>query len=383
MERRRRRREERGAGIQMTLSSAAKQRILLIGGIAVALAAVILLFVFFSTLFSGGELLKKTEMAFDGEIFATSSSIYYMKGSTLYCTDLDGKELWSSKNNAETMNISGSDTFICVFNERTAIVTGPNQEARFTITPSDYIIKDVICGNDVVVLLTETKQDRPVQYLRAFDINGNDLQRTEISGSKLLQFGLNGDADSLYTLMLDSSGIEPVSRVTISNPAQNKMTGIIEVSDQLIYEVVFGKNNMYLMGTNNMMQYDSFNQKTSETLIYGLRCIDAVEKQNESIFAFIQEDILPKENIYNVHVVVGKDGASPSDTLIQLPKGVKHAALSEDRLICFSESSIYLYKFSGEYDKEIKLGFKASDVRKLTENLILISGDDGVYLYNI
>ncbi len=383
MEERRRRRREAHMKKQRGLSPDMKHKLTLFGGAALGVVMIVLLFTFFSNIFGGKEIMTKTELAFDGEIFATASSIYYMKGTTLYCTDLEGKELWSSKNNAEHMNIAGSDTFICVYNERTAIVTGPNQEARFTITPSDYNIKQVFCGNDVVVLLTETKEENPVQYLRAFDINGNDLQRTEIVGSELLQFGLHGEMDNLWTLMLDSSGIEPVSRITISNPAQNKMTGIIEVSDQLIYEVFFGEKNMYLMGTNNMMQYNSFNEKTSETLIYGLRCIDSVETATDNVFAFIQEEIENGENIYNIHLISGKDGKTPSDTLIQMPKGVKHAVLSDERLFCFSEDTLYLYKFTGEFEKETKLDIRITDVRKLTENMLLISADDGVYFYHI
>ncbi len=329
----------------------------------------------------------KVDFAFDGQIYATSNSIYYIKDNVLYCTDLSGKELWSQSYDISSLEIVGSDTFICVFNEKTAIVTGPNQEKRFTVTPRDYIIKGAYCGNDVIVFLTETREQEPATFLRAFDINGNDLQRFEIADCELLQYGLSGKIDNLWTLVLDCTGIEPISRITVSNPAQNKMTGIIEISDQLVYRLIMGDNNMYLMGTNNLVQYNNFNEKLSETLIYGLKCVDSVEiKQNNAttgVFLFVSNDIGPGDDIFNVHLMTSQNGKSPSSVLLQLPKGIRDVFLSKDRIICFGDSSIYLYKHNGEFDTEIRLESRVTDVRKLTDELILISEEDGVYLYKV
>ena len=46
-------------------------------------------------LFRKEDTFLKVDFAFDGQIYATSNSIYYIKDNVLYCTDLSGKELWS------------------------------------------------------------------------------------------------------------------------------------------------------------------------------------------------------------------------------------------------------------------------------------------------
>lgn len=378
---RRRRHKRRKVSPKYKISRKLKQSLAISGVVLAIIAIVSLVVLLFGNLFGKKSVLKETELAFDGEIFATSNSIYYMQGTTLCCSDLKGNVLWSSNNNSDRLEISGSDSFICAYNENVAIVTGPNQEARFTVTPTDYKIEKVVCGKDVIVLLTEAENGE--KYLRAFDVNGNDIQRTEIADGELLGFGINGEADNLWTLMLDPNGVEPVSRITISNPAQNKMTGIIEVSDQLIYDVYFGKNNAYLMGTNNMLRYDEYNEKKSETLIYGLKCIDIVEMEAESVFACIQTDLREGDDIYNVHVIDSKGDSNPSDTIIQLPSGVKNVMLLGDRLVCFTENSMYKYRFSGEFESVTELETSVTDVRKLNENLLLVSTVDGVYLYAI
>ena len=76
---RRRRHKKRKASPKYKLSGKLKQ-VLAISGVVLAIIAVVFLVVFlFGNVFGKKSVLKETELAFDGEIFATSNSIYYMQ----------------------------------------------------------------------------------------------------------------------------------------------------------------------------------------------------------------------------------------------------------------------------------------------------------------
>ena len=316
------------------------------------------------------------------QIEANSTGIYYFSEGMLVHTNFAGEEVWKRSAVIDATTFALSDSMICTFGGSSAVVIGANQEEYFTLTPSDFIIQDAICGANTIAFLTQSKKEDGGSALRIFDLEGTEIQRTDTTNMQLLKYGLSGASDNLWILVLDTTGVEPISRISISNPSQDKLTGIIEVSDQLISDVFYYNADMFVAGGSNLLRYNTFNEKQSETLTYGLRCVDSLFTEQNAFFAFIPNNVYPGSSTYTMRLITSPATQySAQDTLLQLPQGIFSFAIGKDRLYCFSTQSIYSYKLTGEFDRQIPVKQNIDNVTRLTNTLVMItSGTDAYFM---
>ena len=78
--------------------------------------------------------------------------------------------------------------------------------------------------------------------------------------------------------------------------------------------------------------------------------------------------------------VVIKSGV---DTLLQLPDGILHFALSRNYVYCYSADTVYVYKTSGEFVKTIPLDFTLTGVTPLTDSTVLLRTETALYVMNL
>ena len=121
--------------------------------------------------------------------------------------------------------------------------------------------------------------------------------------------------------------------------------------------------------------YNTFDQsKQSETLIYGTKLVDSHATSNDLFLAYA-----PVSSVDGSTYTIRLLSRSGLDTLIQLPSGISHFALSERYIYCFSKDSVYVYAHTGEFVKSIPVGFEITSFRKLCPGVVLLGGPDGLY----
>lgn len=305
---------------------------------------------------------------------ANSSTLYSLKGTTLYASDLQGENKWAYKFSSGQMQLCSSEKLVCLYSEQTAMLISAEKAPLFTLPPSDYTICDVQCGQNSIALLC-TLPEQSAQYLRIFDTSGKELDRIELAGSPVLKMGFYGEADNFWYLTLDSSGVEVVSTVTITVPSQQKLIGIYNIYGQLISDVTFFGSDLYLSDTTSLSVYNTFDQaKQSETFIYGTKLADSFATKDDLILAYVPVSSVDG-NTYTVRLLSRKG----LDTLIQLPSGISNFALSGKYIYCFSKDTVYLYAHTGEFVKSIPIEFELTSFRKLCPGAVLLGSPEGLY----
>ncbi|MBR6815893.1 MAG: hypothetical protein IKM60_00110 [Clostridia bacterium] len=370
----RKRRSVRRAGPTVT----ADPKLLWIGG-AVLLAVLILLYmILFTGIFRKDNEMTKLDITETAEIStADGSTIYYLEGSTLHAINTSGKTLWTSKYSSGKMHLQAGEQIICLYNDTTATVLDNNKNPLFNIPGSDFTIEQVTCGRNTVAIQCSLPENKAT-YLRIFDNAGVELDRIEIATASLLDFGFFGESDNLWYLTLDTSGAEPICRIMTSMPAQQKLTGLYEVYGQLVSNVKFLGSNVYVNTTSSFIAYDTFGEIFFEKMIYGSRPADDLISGEDLIMAYI-----PSTDTSGNSSTLRLLSTGGLDTLVLLPSGIEHVALSEKNVYCFAKDVIYLYDYSGNFVKNIELDFEITDFAKLHDGLVLLHTEDAAHLFTL
>lgn len=353
-------------------------KILIIGGIVLFVLLVFLFLIFFTNVFKAEDPFLPLDLSQNAQISASGKQdIYYLKGTSLYHINKSGDVVWISKFSSDQLHLKVGENIICLYNEQTATLLDTDKNPLFTIPSSDFVISEVVCGNSSVALLCSIKDDSS-QYIRIFDMAGTEIDRAEIANTSVLKFGFYGNSDNLWYLTLDTTGVEPISRVTTITPIQQKITGLYEVYGQLVSDVSFFGSDIYISDTNSLTAYDTFGEELSEWLIYGSKLVDSYATKDDLFLAYVPAASIDG-SIYTIRIL-SRQG---KDLLIQLPSGIENFALSEKYVYCFSESTIYLYDYSGTFVKSIAMDFAVTYFRKLSDNLILLGGERGFSLFTL
>lgn len=354
------------------------QKLLLIGGILLLAVLLLLYFIFFTNLFRGNDHLLALDIT-ENTIVCTAdgSSIYYLEGSTLHRLNSAGNTIWTSKYSSGKMNLQVGRQIICLYNEDTATILDQEKTPLFNIPASDFKIEQVTCGKNTLAMLCGM-QNSTSKFLRIFNSAGVEIDRIEISNTSFLDFGFFGESDNFWYMTLDTSGAEPISRITTTMPTQQKITGLYEIYGQLVSNVNFLNSNVYVSTTSSLIAYDTFGEIFYEKMIYGSKLADSLTVKDDLILAYV-----PQAEISNGSSTLRLLSANGLDTLVLLPSGVEHVALSEKYVYCFTKDVIYLYNYNGQYEKSIELDFSISSFSKLYNGLILLRSEGNTYLFSL
>ncbi len=350
-------------------------RVLIIGGILLFILLFLLFLLFYTDIFGKEDSFTALDLSESAEIDAyDEASIYYLKGTSLYRIDKNNEIVWTSKFSSDKLELAVGKKIVCLYNEQTATILDADKNPLFNIPSSDFIISEVVCGESSVALLSYIKGES-TQYIRIFDMDGKEVDRVELPNTTVLKFGFYG-ADNLWYLTLDTTGVEPICRITTMSPTQQKITGLHEVYGQLVSDVCFFESDVYISDTNSLIAYDTFGEKIAEWLVYGSKQVDTYTTKDDLILAYVPTTSIDG-SIYTVRIL----SCSGTDLSIQLPSGIEYFALSEKHVYCFSESIIYLYDYTGKFVKSITPDFSITSFRKLCDNLILLGGKQGLSLF--
>lgn len=354
-----------------------------IGGIVLAVAALLMAYLaLFTNVFSPLSTLTKVEIPKDAKVTATDTRMYYFSGATLTAIDRSGKTAWQSKFSGSDLKVSAGNSLVCVYTDTLATVLDSEKNILYTVPSEGFSIQETVCGENSVALLCTLPDAENMEYVRVFDRQGSEIYRSTHEDISVLDFGLTGVNDNLWELTLDTSGVEPISRIALSSPAQNAMTGTVEITDQLVSDLYFFDSDMYISGTNSLTQYDTFGNKGSSTLIYGLKCIDSAYSGKNYAILYVQRNT---ENISNVVSlrVLAKTEAGETDSFLQMPADSVAIHASTQRVYCFLKDSVQIYELTGQFTEKINLDFELTGTKKITSNEVLLYTKDAVYLMKL
>lgn len=345
--------------------------------IAIIVGLVFLYLSNFTNVFKPKDVFFFSSVPYESTMATGGNNVYFMRGTNLVCADYYGNEKWTSKFSAGELNLVAANAAVCVFDDYSANVFDPSGNVFFTVARSDFKIISIKLGNKTMAIYASSIEDPDSRYMLVYDYTGKPLSTTKVEDEMLLKYGIFGTNDTFWTLSLVTKNVLPVSQITTSNPIQNKITGVVRIDDQLVSDVYFRDLDMYLLGTIHLYKCNTFGVRKSDTLTYGLACLDTAEPPGDIAFLFAPRDSVDSGMYFTARIITD----SGKDSMLQLPEGVFALHLSQSKVYCFAPTGVYIYNFNGIYEQKLESGFLITGVKKLSDSAVLLQTQDNLCYY--
>ena len=216
----------------------AKRRMAIILACVAAAAAVLAVyFLFFSDVRINKPPLQDLGTEIPKNVISSENGFLYKTGSELVFTDFKGQTVWTLPVVSEDDQFVASGSLIASFGKTGAQFFTFDKEQLFEVSPDKNIVS-VRCGNNMAGILA-TDQDENGQnhsYIYMYDLKGNNVGEIDMNEKQIIDFGIYGDSDMLWTLSLDTSGVVPTTYI-LTFKMDGTMTNSIEVNTQIVEKV--------------------------------------------------------------------------------------------------------------------------------------------------
>lgn len=350
-------------------SYTAKRLLLLLLALALVVVAAIGIFLLIQSRNTFGTVAELPFTA-DDQWAYTGNGFYYIAADKLCYYDLNDPEKASSLqlSTAEVTLVS-SDSITAIYGGAAVHIVG----AAEMIDAGGQVLS-VACGKQHIAVLRQDAEDAAT--LLVYNAAGA-LVDTIASGTALLadfNFGTTGGSDVLWTLSLATSGSVPVSTITTYTygEAGATMSGVITLQSQLVEDVYFTANSIFVVGTNHLLRYDK--QITSEAyrlLVYGYRPLDLSTGGTRPLFLFADR---AAETPGAVRLISCADGTLSEETMrmVSLPTGTHSYFVIGGRFMAVTDTAVYTYNTSGDLQSTTELEVACDEAFKLSESRILL-----------
>ena len=195
------------------------------------------------------------------------------------------------------------------------------------------------------------------------------------SGAALLRdsgFGNHGRALPL-TLSLATSGSTPVSTITTYtySDAGAAMSGVITLQSQLVEQVCFTGNSIFVAGTNHLLRYDT--EITSEAyrvLVYGYRPLGFTAGGAKPLFLFVPRNT---ESLPPCRLISWATRELADAVHAALPAEGTHSYFRiGGRFMAVTKQGVYTYNASGVLQSTTELEVPCDEAIRLSDTRILL-----------
>lgn len=299
----------------------------------------------------------------------TGSGFYYISGSRLCYYDLADPE------KASALELSTTDVTLVSSDSITAIYGGA---AVHIVGASEMIdaggqVLSVACGARHIAVMRQDAGEAVT--ILVYNASGTLVDSIE-SGDALLTdcgFGTAASGDTLWTLSLTTSGSTPVSTITTYTYGDvgASMSGVITLQSQLVEDVSFAGNSIFVAGTNHLLRYDK--EITSEAyrlLVYGYRPLDFTSGGAKPLFLFAARG---EEAPSSVRLISAADAnlADAVTRTVALPEGTHSCFVIGGRFMAVTAKEVYTYNASGVLQSTTELEIPCDEAIKLSDSRIL------------
>ncbi len=358
----------------------AKRRIAIILACAIAAAAALVIYLlFFSDFRINKPPLQDLGMKLPENVISTDSGLLYKSGDALSLMDFKGQTLWTLPVDSSENEFIASGTVISSFGKSNAQFFSYDKQQLFAASPKEDIVS-VRCGNNMEGILT-TGQDengRNHSYIYIYDLKGNNEGVIDMNEKQIIDFGIYGDADMLWTLSLDTSGVVPTTYI-LTFKVDGTMTNSIEVNTQIVEKVYVTGDSIYASGTNSLTAYSYFGEKKDDTLIYGWQPYD-VSIQGADI-KMLYKTRSDSEDLSTISSAKLLD-SSLAEVMIYFPREIFSVMITQNGIFAFANDTIYVYNNqTGEVLRKVKLDSPIDGAKKVSDKYAVIWDKTTSYLY--
>lgn len=308
--------------------------------------------------------------------------VLYYDGTTLYCLNDRGSEMWSHPLGAGAGFSTGKDHLVAWVGSQLFIFDKDGHptyndhlggEVQFARAGSRYVA--AVVGADISPTLV-------VKDMDGIDV---DSEEDAYDDMLILDLGFFSGGEYLWVTALDVYGTVPNNKLYTLRVGQMN-TGEISLGEPLVYEVLYAGSQLNVITTRQLTKYDyrGTQDESGTRLVYGWQLIHAdLSNQNaQLLFATSrQASGAAGSGISTLRLLYGN-----TDNQYTLPTSCAGAVVYRNRIYAFSDDSVYRTGFGERRFTALSLPMDAHITGFLGMmdggRVLLASGDD-VYLMQL
>ena len=304
------------------------------------------------------------------------SYIVYTEEDYLKCVNSSGSEVWQIHLLSSGLELTSHKNKIAAAGNELLQVVDSQGKQYFTTKVIGDILSARVCDNKAAVYVQQKLAEDTLSYLFVFDMSGNNIYELDVTDKYILDYGFDYNSDLLYLLELDTTGVVPISRISTYRPETQSMTGVKELKDQLIKSIYIIDGTVYALGTNQLIKYTSLGENEKEIVVYGWMLEDFfLLNQSDPRFVYIPSNT--DANGINIVRIIRSNG---SEVSINLPPDVFSVIYMQEKVYCFTGTTIYTYTSNGKFLRSLTLPIEIDDADSAFEGYVIIKADGAVSL---
>lgn len=312
----------------------------------------------------------------DSNYAFTGTGFLYMYGDRLYYDDLaDTKKDASYQVSTGDVRLAASPTLSVLYHETAVQILGAAESLEF----SGQVL-DVACGAEHVAVLRQESGGNTA--LAIFDKTGTQTDQMDFEAGALMDFGFAQTGDeTMWTLEMNVTGSLPVSTLTTYNLATNHTTGVMSVQGQLVDQVVFTQNSIFLSCTTNLIRFNRTGiTEAYRLLVYGWELCDVTTGGASPVMLFKERGAPDGVGTVKLYTLPEGDVGNAGISDVQLPAGTISAFLAGGKLQACTATERYTFSAAGKQLSVAELPRPADRAVKLSEGYLLLTSGNGLYV---
>lgn len=269
-------------------------------------------------------------------VFPWQDGALFIDKTTLVCTDLQGTQLWTRPFTLPTTGMKASrvGNLTAVWGGRYVVILDENGIAKQTMPSITGDIVMAAPGQDYYAVVTKEENQHRLRIYNVKD--GKQIDEELFPYQSVLGIGFFGDKlGQLWTLVVDSHGTEPVTKLTTYYPGKST-SGEIELDDEIGYSAYLQSNTTYIVGTHTLSYWEQPNVMKDSKLIYGWNLQNVLPEANGSISFLFSPSSSDSTGLISALWYINTSGA---EYRIPLPAGCFKAMLTDHGKICVATRS--------------------------------------------
>lgn len=274
------------------------------------------------------------------ELQVTGDGFVYYDGSSLSRVASNGKSRWTylvganAQFNAQTTGVAAwSGSLLTLIDWTDGTVESSS--------PLEAEVISARMGAKYAAVLLAPEHDGAIVLLER---GGRQVDRIDMSGLTVLNYGFFSDDSLFWVMALDTSGTVPTCSISTYNPGK-RIVGSITDSEQLMYQVLFQSTQVCCAGVTHLKVYDytGTEDAAKRKLIYGWYLVSADNDSVDPMMAYVlsaQYDA--GEEMQDVRMI-----RSDLDETVRMPFGCTALVAKDSRVYGFSRDGYIMIAQSG------------------------------------
>lgn len=318
------------------------------------------------------------------ELDFSAQRTYVYTGTGFLC--LDGSEVmyYDTKNNDNdyTGNLDNADVSIAGYGRDNHVVY---DAASLCIIGHDEVIapgaqiKRVECGEGFIACLTDNGSE---EKIHVYDTAGQLRDELEFKDS-VTDFGFTqSDPARMYAVSLNTDSSVCVSQITTYNPSVPAITGIITVQEQLIEDIIFTDNSVFVEGTHSLIRYDAETNKESYRINkHGYRVYDEYAGGSPAVFIMSGDD--ETRPALRMYIVKQDTVAEERIVSLQVPSDTVGVIACKDGAYVATPEKLMRFDKTGTLCETQEFDDRIDSIEKLSEKMMLLHCGNKLYTIEI